>query len=143
MMQCSRCNAFTAQILTNGLCPTCSSRTTSTKHMSLTQDQIVKHDKGKPRISLVPTQMFFGIAAVREYGLEQYPGDKDNWRKVEPERFIDALLRHALAFGQNPTGIDDESGLPHLWHLMCNGAFLCELLELKPKGANERCRKAD
>ena len=32
-----------------------------------------------------------------------------------------------LAFAENPTGADEESGLPHLWHLACNVAFLCEM----------------
>ena len=31
------------------------------------------------------------------------------------------------AFAENPTGADEESGLPHLWHLACNVAFLCEM----------------
>ena len=92
-------------------------------------DQTAKADKGKPRLSLVPTRAVEGIARIREYGCNKYPvGGEDNWKDVEPQRYIDALLRHAFAFKDDPCGVDEESGLPHLWHLMCNGAFLCELL---------------
>lgn len=85
-----------------------------------------KADTGKPRISLVPTQIIRDIAAVREYGNQKY-GDPENWRAVEEQRYIDALLRHTLAFMDEPHGIDAESGLPHLSHIACNVAFLCEM----------------
>ena len=92
-------------------------------------NQDIKADMGKPRLSLVPTRAVEGIARIREYGCNKYPvGGQDNWKDVEPQRYIDALLRHAFAFKDDPCGVDEESGLPHLWHLMCNGAFLCELL---------------
>lgn len=38
----------------------------------------------------------------------------------------DALFRHLLAYLGGETE-DAESGLPHLWHLACNAAFLIEL----------------
>lgn len=85
-----------------------------------------KHDQGKPRISLVPTQIIRDIASVREYGTNKY-GDPNNWRKVEEQRYIDALLRHTLAYMDDPHGVDEESGLPHLSHIACNVAFLCEM----------------
>ena len=91
-------------------------------------DQTVKADAGKPRLSLVPRQIIYDIAAVRVYGNEKYPeGGPDNWKMVEPERYRDALFRHLLKYLDNPVGVDPESGLPHLWHLACNVAFLCEL----------------
>lgn len=91
--------------------------------------QEAKADKGKPRLSLVPTQAVIGIARIREYGCSKYPvGGEDNWKQVEPQRYIDALLRHAFAFKDDPYGVDKESGLPHLWHIGCNYAFLSELL---------------
>jgi hypothetical protein len=37
------------------------------------------------------------------------------------------MYRHLLAYIEDPLGKDEESGLPHLWHLACNAAFLCEL----------------
>ena len=27
----------------------------------------------------------------------------------------------------DPHGVDEESGYPHLWHVACNVAFLCDL----------------
>lgn len=89
-------------------------------------DQTAKSDAGKARLSLVPTRIIFDIARIREYGNAKY-GDPDNWKTVSPERYRDAAFRHLLAYIANPEGKDEESGLPHLWHLACNVAFLCEL----------------
>ena len=90
------------------------------------RDQNAKHDAGKPRISLVPTEIIRNIAVIREYGCEKYK-DPDNWKTVETERYRDALGRHVLAYYDDPYGVDEESGLPHLWHAACNLAFLCEM----------------
>lgn len=87
--------------------------------------QEAKSDKGKLQISLVPTEIIRNIAAVRMYGTLKYH-DPDNWRKVEPQRYRDALLRHLLSYIDNHDSVDSESGLPHLWHIACNVAFLCE-----------------
>lgn len=86
-----------------------------------------KSDEGKSKLSLVPTDIIWAIAAIREYGNNKYPdGGPDNWKSVERERYIDACYRHWLRFVDDPTGVDKESGLPHLWHCACNIAFLCE-----------------
>lgn len=90
--------------------------------------QEYKADAGKPRVSLVPMQIVSDIARIREYGCDKYH-DPENWERVERERYIDALGRHALAFLNNPMGVDEESGLPHLWHLECNAAFLSEMMK--------------
>lgn len=92
-------------------------------------DQAVKADAGKPRLSLVPMQIMFDIAEVREFGNRKYPdGGPNNWKQVDPDRYVDALLRHALKFVQDRRAVDKESGLTHLKHMACNVAFLCELL---------------
>lgn len=88
--------------------------------------QEAKADSGKPKLTLVPRQIILDIAKVREYGTEKY-GDPDNWKQVEPQRYRDAAFRHFLSYLDNPNGTDDESGLPHLSHLACNIAFLCEM----------------
>lgn len=90
------------------------------------QDQTIKSDAGKPRLTLVPQQIIYDIAEVREYGLAKY-GDGESWRRVKAERYRDATYRHFLAYLANPYGVDAESGLRHLQHLACNVAFLCEL----------------
>ena len=90
-----------------------------------TPDQSAKQDAGKLQITLVPTQIIGDIAEVRMYGNKKY-GSADNWRKVEPVRYRDAMMRHLLAYIDDPEAVDAESGLPHLWHAACNIAFLCE-----------------
>jgi len=91
-------------------------------------DQKIKADNGKPKLTLVPRQIIFDIARVREYGNEKYPeGGPDNWKKVDKQRYRDAAFRHFMAYLDDPDGVDAESGLPHLWHLACNVAFLCEM----------------
>lgn len=88
--------------------------------------QTAKADAGKPKLTLVPRQIIFDIAKVREYGNEKY-GDPDNWQTVSKERYRDAAFRHFMAYLDDPEGVDKESGLPHLSHLACNIAFLCEI----------------
>ena len=88
-------------------------------------NQKVKADKGKQRPTLVPVSLIKAVAAVRGYGVEKYH-DPENWREVEIERYKDALYRHWLAY-LGGEWLDPESGLPHLWHLACNAAFLIEL----------------
>ena len=89
-------------------------------------NQDVKADYGKPQCRLVPSEIVRCIAKIREYGTKKYK-DPNNWKNVEIERYQDAMYRHMLDYIDNPNGRDDESGLPHLWHLACNVAFLCEL----------------
>ena len=90
-------------------------------------DQQAKADAGKPRPTLVPVSLIEAVTAIREYGCQKYH-DPENWRKVEPQRYRDALYRHWLAYLKGET-CDQESGLPHLWHLACNVAFLVEMEE--------------
>ena len=88
-------------------------------------DQTAKADAGKAQLTLVPRKIIWDIAAIREYGNEKY-GDPENWRQVSDERYRNAAFRHFLAYLDDPNSVDQESGMPHLWHLACNIAFLCE-----------------
>lgn len=89
-------------------------------------EQDAKADAGKPRPTLVPVSAIRAIMAVREYGCQKYH-DPDNWRKVDPQRYRDAACRHLLDYLEDHQAKDAESGLPALWHLLCNIAFLVEM----------------
>ena len=85
----------------------------------------LKHDGGKPRLSLVPAEAIEAIGTVMTHGAEKY-GEK-SYKQVDPKRYRDALMRHICKWLKDPQGIDEDSGLPHLWHIITNAAFLCEL----------------
>jgi hypothetical protein len=89
-------------------------------------NKAAKADAGKARLTLVPRKIIFDIARIREYGNNKYH-DPDNWKTVEPWRYQDAMMRHMFAYLDDPEGVDEESGMPHLWHLATNVAFLCEM----------------
>lgn len=92
------------------------------------QDQDIKADDGKLQIRMVPPQIVRDIAVIREYGNRKY-NDPHSWRRVEVDRYVDALLRHTLDFIEDYYSVDEESGHYHYQHMACNMAFLCELLK--------------
>lgn len=89
-------------------------------------DQTAKHDAGKPRPILVPPKIIWAITKTREFGCAKY-SDPDNWKRVEPQRYRDAAYRHWLAYLEDVDSIDEESGLPSLWHLLTDVGFLVVL----------------
>jgi deoxycytidylate deaminase len=67
------------------------------------------------------------INRVLQYGAKKYK--PNNWRNVDDiNRYWDALMRHCMAIEQGED-LDNESGLPHRDHALCNIAFLTELIE--------------
>lgn len=88
--------------------------------------QTAKADNGKPQLTLVPMKILPAIARIREYGNKKYKSS-DNWKTVNPTRYRDAAMRHMVAYVEDPASVDSESGLPHLWHLACNIAFLISM----------------
>ena len=92
----------------------------------------VKLDGGKPMPRLLYGSMPEAVAAVVDvlsFGARKY--SDDNWKKVEPHRYIDALYRHLNAHHKGEK-VDAESGLPHLAHATC-----CLLFLLHHEVANE------
>lgn len=86
-----------------------------------------KNDRGKPQLGLVSPYLIEAVGIIRTYGVDKY-GDPDNWKQVDKQRYINALMRHLVAYLKNPEGLDEESGYPHLWHLACNVNFLVEIM---------------
>ena len=94
-------------------------------------NQFMKFDTDKLRYDLIPTSSTKALASVLTYGAKKYkPG---NWRMVDdPNRYIAATLRHFEAYRSGEvldigTPEMPGSGMPHLWHVMTNIAFLIEL----------------
>lgn len=90
-------------------------------------NQEAKKDAGKPRLTLVPRQIIYDICKVREFAVDHKYKDPDNWRKVDVQRYRDAAFRHFMAYLDDPYGNDEESGLPHIFHLATNISFLLDL----------------
>ncbi len=86
-----------------------------------------KHDTGKLTPSNCPPQIIYDIMEVQQYGARKYE-TSENWREIDVGRWINAFLRHTLAFWKNPRAIDKESGIPHYKMMACNLAFICDLL---------------
>lgn len=91
-------------------------------------NQSIKADAGKPILSYVPKEIIYEIERVRKYGVDKYK-DPDNWKKVEMERYHEALLRHTLALWDDVYARDEESGLLHLSHIATNIAFILEMMK--------------
>ena len=81
----------------------------------------VKDDSAKLRYDLIDFQGIEQMVSVLTMGALKY--GPDNWKNVEDERYVAAMLRHLFAHQLGET-IDRESGQPHLAHVMCNVMFL-------------------
>lgn len=94
--------------------------------------EATKHDRGKPRLSLIPPLAEMEFARVLTFGASKY-GD-NNWRLGIPwSRFLDAMMRHINAI-RNGEDYDAESGLLHSAHIMCSAAFLTEYYTIHTEG---------
>ena len=96
------------------------------KHLVTDDDQTSKADVGKLELTLVPRQIIREIAKCRMYGVKKYK-DPDIWKTISCERLRNAAYRHFLSYLDDPSGVDEESGISHLSHCATNLAFLIEL----------------
>ena len=84
----------------------------------------IKDTEGKPRWNLINLKGIEGIVKVREFGDIKYTNSK-GWRKVDPIDWVNAIKRHLTEMDEKGIfSCDDESGLPHIWHIGCNFFFL-------------------
>lgn len=99
----------------------------------ISQPPVIAHkfDQGKTRMALVPAKIIDAIGQIRTYGTDKY-GDPDGWQQVETWRYEDAYMRHLVEWLKDKNSLDPESGLPHLWHMACNLAFLIERSDAMP-----------
>ena len=89
------------------------------------EHQAVKKDNGKPQLNLVPLEILEPLARVREFAAKKYGKDGiEAWREISDDRLLAALLRHTVAYQKDPNALDPESGLPAIYHVAINAAFL-------------------
>lgn len=85
----------------------------------------IKHDDGKPRMSLLSSMWLEGVTNVLNFGAKKYAAH--NWRKgIARSRLLDAAFRHINAYNGGED-FDSESGLLHLYHASCCLMFASEL----------------
>ena len=100
----------------------------------------VKFDSGKRRVDLVPTEAINALADILTAGAAKY--GEHNWRHgMDWSRVYGAAQRHLIAFWGGDD-IDEESGMPHLWHALTNIAFLVSYQAMSV-GRDDRWRQED
>ena len=99
-------------------------------------NQGMKHDNDKLLWDLVTWQEMNDVVKVMMMGAKKY--SPDNWQKISHERYVNALLRHAIDYQGGET-FDSESGQSHLAHVVCNALFAM----WHAKRINKGLQKAD
>ena len=91
-------------------------------------DSGMKFDNDKPQWSLLPLREVEQIVKVLTFGAKKY--SPDNWKRVEADRYFDAMMRHIVAWKTGEMN-DSETDLNHLAHAACNALFLLYFDEQK------------
>lgn len=89
-----------------------------------------RFNTGKLRMDLIDPIALCGLAAVLTKGAEKYTAH--NWRDGLPYmETIASMMRHISAIMSNQD-FDDETGLYHADHLLCNAMFLSNMMKTRP-----------
>lgn len=95
----------------------------------------LRYSTGKLPLALVPPEAELAIAAVLRHGAKKYA--PRNWERGMAWSECIACLKRHLKKWEMGEHTDDESGLPHLWHLFTNAAFLV-VYEARAIGTDDR-----
>lgn len=83
-------------------------------------------------LSLVPPQVIRDMAEVIGFENRKY-GNINNQKTVDIKRHNDAAYRHLLAYIEDPSSLDEESGIENYKHLACDLAFICHIMGKKER----------
>lgn len=86
-----------------------------------------KWDKGKPKFSLILTDFLDLMAEILTKGEANHPKEpsgQPSWQLVEPEAYLDALIRHVQAYRKEAASLDHDMGTHHMGHVAVNAMFL-------------------
>ena len=93
-----------------------------------------RYNDGKPDFSLIPLSTLEDEARVWMYGAKKYKSW--NWAKGMDWSIPYACAMRHLAAWQRGEEVDEESGLPHLAHAMCNLRMLTLYSKTYKEGDN-------
>jgi len=83
----------------------------------------LRYNEGKVELSLIDPGALEELARVLMFGSQKYA--RDNWKKgLKWTQIIDSMWRHMNKILQGQDH-DEETGLLHAAHIMCNAMFLC------------------
>ncbi len=92
----------------------------------------MKHDGGKPPVSLVPQALIYGAARAYGFGAQKYA--RYNYRLgIQASRLLDAAMRHLTEVAEGKK-VDEESGLHPLDHAAAALGMLMDTLERVRQG---------
>lgn len=101
----------------------------------------LRFNEGKEPVELVPPSAILAMAKVLHEGAKKY--QLRNWEKGMNHSICYAsAMRHLLKYWSGENN-DSESGLPHLWHVMTNIAFLIEYQKTCPDLDDRPCCKKE
>lgn len=96
------------------------------------QNEANKHDSGKARLELIPSEVMFALGEILGAGADKY-GDR-NWELgMNWSRVFGACMRHLWCWwgAKAPTSynfafgdLDEETNFSHLWHALACLVFL-------------------
>ena len=110
----------------------CLSKDNKMKMMGDIQDTVNernnrKWDKGKLKYSLILTDFLELMADILTKGEENHPRESSgqpSWQLVEPEAYLDALIRHVQEYRKEASSLDKDMGTHHMGHVAVNAMFL-------------------
>lgn len=93
-------------------------------------ERACRSDPTKLLFQLIPPEAEKALATILTYGAQKYA--PRGWEKGLPwSETIGSLRRHLNAFMSGEI-IDPESGLPHVYFILTNAAFLVTMVERRP-----------
>lgn len=89
-----------------------------------------RYNEGKLRWGLVDFDALSPMVRVLEAGAKKY--SDHNWKKgLSYTSTMESLQRHLNSFSRGED-LDQESGLPHIGHILCNAMFLSYYYQFLP-----------
>lgn len=95
--------------------------------MEVNVEKGLRYNEGKPHWSLVHFKSLVPMVRVLEYGAIKYL--PENWKKgLKKKEILESIQRHLAAMIDGETK-DEESGIEHIGHIMCNCMFYTYMVD--------------